>query len=66
MSECCRCCEAAAERGDLDHRLGAVCPYPVCDWCSQRRVVDETRDLDRLALERYPWAASQGQSSPGW
>ena len=31
---CCRCCEAAAERGELDHELSTDrCPYPRCDWC---------------------------------
>lgn len=28
---CCRCCEAAGERGELDHELGD-CPYPPCDY----------------------------------
>lgn len=32
-SPCCRCCEAADERGELDHELGDDCPYPRCDWC---------------------------------
>jgi len=31
---CCRCCEAAAERGELDHALTpTACPYPRCDYC---------------------------------
>lgn len=32
---CCRCCEAAAERGELDHQLGDDCPYPPCDFHGQ-------------------------------
>lgn len=31
---CCRCCEAAQERGELDHVVGeGPCPYPACNWC---------------------------------
>lgn len=30
---CCRCCEAADERGKLDHELHAGCPHPACDFC---------------------------------
>lgn len=34
MSGCCRCCEAAAQRGELDHALSATeCPCPSCDYC---------------------------------
>lgn len=33
MSACCRCCEAADERGELDHTLGDTCPHPPCDFC---------------------------------
>jgi hypothetical protein len=32
---CCRCCDAAAERGELDHELGDNCPYPTCDFCGE-------------------------------
>ena len=30
---CCRCCEAADERGELDHLYGNDCPHPRCDYC---------------------------------
>jgi len=32
-SPCCRCCEAAQERGELDHAYGNRCPHPPCDYC---------------------------------
>jgi len=35
-NSCCRCCEAAAERGELDHKVGHDCPYLPCDFCTER------------------------------
>ena len=32
-TECCACCIAASERGELDHKLGNECPCPPCDYC---------------------------------
>lgn len=47
-SACCDCCTAAAERGELDHALGAACPYPACDYCSAP--VEQSRLFDALIL----------------
>lgn len=35
LSDCCRCCEAAVERGeDIGHKPGpGACPHPPCDYC---------------------------------
>lgn len=35
MTDCCRCCVAATERGeDIGHVPGpGACPHPACDYC---------------------------------